>query len=183
MPDRARRVVVLAHCHLNVNTKVHGLASYEGARAEVVAPYIESGCGVIQLPCPEATYLGMARWGMTKEQYETPAYRRHCESLLLPVVDTLAVLAADDCAIEAVVGVDGSPSCGVERTCVGYRGGELGSCARAGEPGPCAGDGTPQSAAEVPGAGVFMEVFRSLLDAAGLDVQFRGVEEIPGHRG
>ena len=35
--------------------------------------------GVIQLPCPEATFLGMRRWGMTREQYDVPAFRRHSQ--------------------------------------------------------------------------------------------------------
>jgi predicted secreted protein len=74
----------------------------------------------------------MKRWGMTGEPFGTPADRRHCETLLGPVIDTLRALAEDSCAIECVVGVDGSPSCGVDRTCVGDEGGEPEDLARNG---------------------------------------------------
>ncbi len=174
MPQRARRVVVLAHCHLNVNTKVHGLADYTGVRDDVVEPYLRGGFGIVQLPCPEATFLGMRRWGMTVEQYNTPAYRRHCEAIGGPVVDTLLALAEDGCSIEAVVGVDGSPSCGVAYTCAGYTGGEIDALVA---------DGNAPKARTAAESGVFIEVFRSLLDAAGLHIPFRGVEEAPGARG
>jgi predicted secreted protein len=160
--------VVVAHCHLDVNTKVHGLADYAGARLEVIAPLLERGIGIVQLPCPEATFLGMCRWGMTREQYDVAAYRRHCERILAPTIDTLRALADDGCVIEAVVGVDGSPSCGVGRTCVGYEGGEIEALFADGAS-PVAHD------AEMPG--VFIEVLKALLDAEGLSVLFRGVDE------
>jgi predicted secreted protein len=166
MPGRSHEVVVIAHCHLDVNTKVRGLASYRGVRTEVVLPLIEQGVGIIQLPCPEATFLGMRRWGMTVEQYDTPAYRRHCREILRPVVETLVVLADDGCAIRGVLGVEGSPNCGVTTTCTGFAGGEI-------------GEGAPVQIAErTPGRGIFMDELRALLHEAGLqDVPFEGVAD------
>ncbi len=165
MPARSKNVVVLAHCHLNVMTKVRGLADYAGVRTEVVIPFIEAGTGILQLPCPEATYAGMRRWGETREQYDVRAYRRHCRRLLEPVVDAVSELVSDGCRIERVIGVEGSPSCGVHLTCAGYTGGEL--------PDHC-----PTSPAEmVPGRGVFMEEFEALLSEAGLDIPFEGIAE------
>jgi predicted secreted protein len=165
MPERSRRVAAVAHCHLNVNTKVRGLACYEGVRADVIAPLIEQGVGIVQLPCPEASFLGMKRWGMTVEQYDTPAYRRHCRKILRTTVDTLRTLADDGCAIEGVLGVEGSPSCGVETTCAGYAGGEL-------------EDAVEQQAARVVGRGVFVDELCAMLAEAGLaDIPFTGVED------
>lgn len=166
MPDRSRRVVAVAHCHLNVNTKVRGLACYAGARGDVILPLIADGVGIVQLPCPEATFLGMRRWGMTVEQYDTPAYRRHCREILRPAVDTLTALADDGCAIEGVLGVEGSPSCGVSATCAGFTGGEI-------------EDGAPnQAAARVAGQGVLVDELRAMLREAGLEaVPFAGIED------
>jgi predicted secreted protein len=165
MPERSRRVVVVAHCHLNVNTKVRGLAGYPGVRADVVAPLLAEGVGIVQLPCPEATFLGMKRWGMTVEQYDTPAYRRHCRRILRPVIDTLVALAEDGCAIESVLGVEGSPSCGVDTTCGGYAGGEL-------------EDAAAQQATRIAGRGVLIDEMRGMMDDAGLSVvPFAGVED------
>lgn len=168
MPQRYRRVAILAHCHLNVNSKVHGLADYAGARTDVVSPLIQAGIGIVQLPCPEATFLGVRRWGMTREQYDVPAYRRHCRQILGPTIDTLVALADDGCVFEGVFGVDGSPSCGVSRTCVGYQGGEIEAMFERGE--------SPRATrAEV--RGVFMDVLQELCADADIDLEFRGVDE------
>jgi predicted secreted protein len=164
MPDRSRVIALIAHCHLNVNTKVHGLASCPGARLDIVLPLIERDVGIVQLPCPEATFLGMKRWGMTVEQYDTPAYRRHCREILAPVIATASTLVADGCRIERVIGVDGSPSCGVSETCSGYCGGEIEQIL----------DGTApaQHATRAPGRGVFIQTLEVALRAA-------GIEEVP----
>lgn len=171
MPGRSREIVVLAHCHLNVNTKVHGLADYAGARGEVVLPLVQQGVGMVQLPCPEATFLGMKRWGMSVEQYDTPAYRRHCRDILAPVIDALTALVKDGCVIQSVLGVDGSPSCGVDETCTGYCGGEIEQIVEGVAPVP--------RAVRRPGRGIFMEELEAALLAAGIeDVPLIGFNEV-----
>lgn len=161
---RNGHVVVVAHCLLNVNTKVHGIAKYPAVHPEV-ARLVADGVAIVQLPCPEATYLGMKRWGMTREQYDTAAYRRHARTILGPVVDTLDELARDGCEVFEVIGADGSPSCGVDRTCFGWSGGELEQ-----------GVEVPE-ARSVAGRGVFIDEFRCLLAERGLEPTFRGVDE------
>lgn len=170
MPKRTKRSIVVAHCLLDVNTKVHGLATYPAVHPHVLALLDDPAVGLIQLPCPEATYLGMRRWGMTNEQYDTPAYREHCRRILGPTMLTLEALVADGCAIEAVIGVDGSPSCGVRESCTGYSGGEIERLLAT---------GAVPTAQRSPGPGVFMEVFSSLLEQAGIAPVFRGVDETP----
>jgi predicted secreted protein len=166
--ERARRIAVVAHCHLDVNTKVHGLADYAGARRDLIERLLASDVGLIQLPCPEATFLGMSRWGMTYEQYDTPAYRRHCRDILRPTVDTLAALTGDGCDVVAVYGVEGSPSCGVTETCRGYiAGGEI--------EGMASGDREIPRAQRTAGAGVFFEELAAMLGAAGLELRLEGV--------
>lgn len=168
MPARSRRVAVVAHCHLNACTKVHGLADYESVRTSVLDRIAAGRAGIVQLPCPEVTYLGMRRWGMTVEQYDTPAYRRHCRALLAPIVETLAALADDGCTIVGTFGVDGSPSCGVDMTCMGYGGGEIEDALRS---------ATPPVAVKAAGRGVFMQELELLLEAACLHIPFIGVTE------
>lgn len=158
---RGSKVAVVSHCLLNANAKVHGIASYASLNPEALR-LIEEGYGFVQLPCPETTFLGLKRWGMTREQYDTAAYRRHCRELLTPVVDTIEELLGDGCAVQ-VVGADGSPSCGISTTCVGWCGGEP--------------DQTVAPAQLAPGSGVLMEEFASLLGSRGLDIPFRGVDE------
>ena len=124
---RSRKVVVLCHCLLNANVKVHPLATHAGALGLIVSEFAAKGVGLFQLPCPETSFLGLRRWGMTSEQYDHPAFRRHCREILGSSLDQLEALYRDDCRLVGVVGVDGSPSCGVFTTCTGYRGGEISS--------------------------------------------------------
>jgi predicted secreted protein len=168
MPERQRRIALVAHCHLDINTKVHGLADRPAGRVELVSQLLADGIGIVQLPCPEVTYLGMSRWGMTREQYDTPAYRRHCRALIEPVVDTVAALVADGCEVVGVWGVDGSPSCGVDRTCAGYEGGEIESLIASGQ--------VPHARA-VKGRGIFFEELQGLLSEAGITPVFHGIDE------
>jgi predicted secreted protein len=162
VPKRSRRVVVVAHCILNANAKYLGGASYPGANVAVIEPYLRDGVGIVQLPCPESSFLGMSRWGMTRNQYDTVAYRRHCAEILRPTVDTLEEFSAAGYAIEGVIGVKGSPSCGVSETCEGYEGGDV--------------QGTP-SCEKVAARGVMMAVLGDLLGQRGLNIELTDVSD------
>lgn len=164
--QRSRRIVVMAHCILNSNSKVRGLSSYSGALEPVVLDYIGQGVGIIQLPCPEMTFLGLKRWGMTREQYDTAAYRKHCRKLVGPYIDQIQEYLANDYAVECIIGIDGSPSCGVNFTCTGYSGGEM-------------EDAYAQlkNLRELPGRGVMFEILAELLAERGINIPFVGIDE------
>lgn len=166
---RGRRLLVVCHCLLNANAKVFPLAGAPGAYLEVLEPFLREGIGLFQLPCPETAYLGCSRWGMTREQYDHPAFRRACAAMLGPAVDQLEALARDGCEIMAVLGMDGSPSCGVFQTCEGYGGGEPAY--------PAIHAALPAAVRFVPGEGVFVAVLRRLLADAGLTPPFWAVDE------
>jgi predicted secreted protein len=108
-------VCYLAHCLLNANAKVD-----EGARcAGIYSPVIEllrrHGCIIRQMPCPELAFAGTRRFWAVREQYDTPAFRAHCRRLASPVA---AQIRADlrQARRVVIVGIDGSPSMGVELT-------------------------------------------------------------------
>lgn len=161
---RSRKIVVLCHCLLNVNAKIAGLAHYQGALLPVVNRHLLAGTGIIQLPCPETSYLGGKRWGMSKDQYDTPFYRRHCRQLLAPHVEQLVDFHRNGCHVEAIVGVDGSPSCGVRCTCEGFCGGMI-------DP------QHPQTVRPVAGRGVFIEELMNTLDEHAISVPFDAIDE------
>jgi predicted secreted protein len=163
---------MVCHCILNANAKIHPLAQTGGVYNEVIADCLESGTGLVQLPCPELSYLGMKRWGMTKEQYDVPAFRAHCQRLLSPVIDQLRLLVEDGCTVTAVMGMDGSPNCGVRKTCTGYVGGEIASGSDL--------SGQVANLAMVDGMGVFFEELSSILTRLGIKVPFDAVNECPG---
>jgi predicted secreted protein len=113
--SRGNRVVFVCHCLLNANAKVDGLARYAACHASVMQALTESGCGLVQLPCPEFLHMGPRRWWQSKGQYDTPAYRRHCAALAEAVVDQAVMYASAGVEIVGLLGVEGSPCCGVRQ--------------------------------------------------------------------
>ncbi|MDX6628722.1 MAG: hypothetical protein QOH00_968 [Gaiellales bacterium] len=110
-----RTVCYLAHCLLNANAKVDGGARCEGVSSPVVALLREHGCTIRQMPCPELAFGGTRRFWAVREQYDTPVFRAHCKRLATPVVTQIrADLAAG--ARVLVIGIDGSPTMGIELT-------------------------------------------------------------------
>ena len=107
-------IEVVAHCLLNPLTRVKGLQPIEFRPAGFV----------IQLPCPETLYLGLDRWAVTRNQLDVPEFRRFCRSMITPYADLLEMLAKKGAGIK-IVGIAGSPSCGIITTSSGYLGGRV----------------------------------------------------------
>lgn len=162
--QRGKIIYIVCHCLLNANAKIYPLADTKGVYTNALASIIADGAGLIQLPCPETCYLGMNRWGMTKDQYDHPAFRTFCTTLLTPVLWQIQAYAKAGYTIEAVAGMDNSPNCGINTTCIGFRGGEI-SCSEI--------QNTLCNTLEtVEGKGVFMEILKEALDAEGIHPRF-----------
>lgn len=110
---RGGRVAFVAHCILNQNAKVNGFAFYSAMIFEMAQILNKHSFGMVQLPCPETTYAGAHRWWHVREQYDSPGYRRHCRKILEPILDQMEVYQREGHQL-VIVGLDGSPSCGVE---------------------------------------------------------------------
>lgn len=166
--NRKNRLVIAAHCILNVNAKIPPLAKQPGTYMEALTPYLERGAGIFQLPCPENDYLGMKRWGMTREQYDTPAFRAHCRSILTAPVNQIRNLVENGCVVEAVIGMDKSPNCGANETCIGFTGGEI-----------CDGRPAAQEAniRFIPEKGIFFQILDQMLKAHNINAPFTGISE------
>ena len=140
---RSRKVAFVAHCILNYNAKVNGLAGRESMDIEVIELLHKHGYGIAQLPCPETTYMGLRRWWHVREQYDNIGFREHCREILKPTIKLMREFKRMGYEV-IVIGVEGSPSCGVRFT---------GSSSVWG--------GKPEDPGEYPlkkGCGVFMEV-------------------------
>ena len=108
-------VCYLAHCLLNANAKVNGGARCEGISTPVVSLLREHGATIRQMPCPELAFGGTRRFWAVREQYDTPVFRAHCRRLAAPIAAQIrADLAAG--ARVVVIGIDGSPTMGIELT-------------------------------------------------------------------
>lgn len=167
---RKKKTVLLAHCFLNVNAKVEGIATETGGCTAIVSGLLQNGFGIIQLPCVEQSCFGIQRWGQVKEQLDFPGFRNKAKALLQPIVEQLVDFKQNGYEICAVIGLDGSPACGVNYTCSADDwGGEIGEGHRLPEH-----ISAPKRLAE---AGVMMEVLREMLAEAHLDVKFLAVDE------
>ena len=167
-----KRILMVSHCLLNTASKVErykepSIQAEECLRKEVLRKAIEEGVQLIQLPCPEFIMYGAKRWGHTFEQFDNPFYRQKCREILMPLMLELKEYAAqNDVCLLGVLGIDGSPSCGVKYTCRGPWGGEFSG--RNVEP-------VLKQAGLAEGPGVLMEVLMEMLEENGLKLPVEGL--------
>ena len=96
----------------NANAKVDEWAPCAGVHRGLLDLLRGRGFALRQLPCPELGFAGLNRFWQVREQYDTPAYRRHCAALAAPVAELVAADLAGGADV-VLIGVDGSPSMGV----------------------------------------------------------------------
>ena len=130
---RSGRVVLVSHCLLNENTRYLGGACRPGCVAEVVDACVAAGFGMVQMPCPEEQVWGGVLKRHLLRTYGSPVLKSgRRRRIILPVAlaytrwryrrlaRAVAAQAADyqrsGLDVAAVLGVDGSPSCGVEHS-------------------------------------------------------------------
>lgn len=166
---RKKKIILVCHCVLNSNSKVEGLSQYEGVFKEYVNIIANKGIGIIQLPCPEMIMYGIKRWGHVKEQFDNLFYRQECRRILEPIIQQIRNYVDFGYEIVGVVGIDGSPSCGVNFTCSGNFGGEIVDS--------CQIDNILDSLKEVNGSGVFIEELKKYLQEINLEIPFISINE------
>lgn len=112
---------------------------------------------MIQLPCPEFVADGLDRPPRAIEDYDTPEYRALTVRLAEEVSREVVAYGRRGVRTVALVGVEGSPSCGVAIT----------NTSRGAE-------GTGAVSVRTAGSGVFVEELRRLIEPHG--VRFVGVD-------
>lgn len=166
---RNKKIILLCHCILNCNAKVEGCSLYKGAMPEITKAIIDSGMGMLQLPCPEMTMYGIKRWGHVKDQFDTPYYRRHCREILLPYIEQMQDYMSNGYEIAGLLGIDGSPSCGINKTCTGKWGGEFSENSNL--------EATLNSIEIIESKGVFTEEITKLFRDNNIIIPFIGIDE------
>lgn len=131
--ERGKKVIFLSHCILNENTRYLGGAFARGAVAGLVGDIVQRGFGIVQMPCPEQLIWGgvLKRYlwfSLRSKSFLTRilkklcyllfiAYTRHAyRRLAKKVAREMADYQRNGFEIIGAVGVDGSPSCGVQTT-------------------------------------------------------------------
>ena len=109
--QRNRQILLVSHCIINQNTVIENEARAEGAILSATEWAMKEGFGIVQLPCPEFTFLGLNRPPMTYEEYNTPEYRKHCREILTPVLNQAMEYLKHGYELAGVLGIQSSPSC------------------------------------------------------------------------
>lgn len=151
---RARKVIFVSHCWLNINTRFPEGSAFEGANVPLVKTLLDSGLGIIQMPCPEYECLGLEKWqyGELNSDDLRACFRKHAQVVVNQIKDYRAL----GFEIVGVLGMDPSPSCGVG-TAKG-KGTML---------------GTSRDTSEKPESGIFIEEMQQLLASEGIqDINF-----------
>ena len=121
-----KKIIFVSYCILNTSSKVVmyntlEMEKEENARKSFLKYCIDNDIQIIQLPCPEFTLYGSKRWGHVSNQFDNPFFRKHCRTILMPIIDQLKEYLNNNESFEVlgIMGINGSPSCGVEFTCSG----------------------------------------------------------------
>jgi predicted secreted protein len=111
---RSRRVVFLAHCFLNMNTRFPGGAEFAGANIPLVELLLQAGVGIVQMPCPEFQCLGLekSQWAAVPAEEMRGRFREVVEG----VADQIRQYQELGYDITGIIGMNPSPSCGVEES-------------------------------------------------------------------
>ena len=160
---RSKRIVLVAHCVLNQNAKIDRCAHYPGAMREVARVLLDSDVGIVQMPCPELVCLGLDRQAnrgaaATVESEDTRVALRMsegaagvaCGDMAAGLVQQAKDYRKHGFEIVGVVGINGSPTCGVETTW--------------------------RSDREARGPGVFIQKLAEGLEAEGIPIAMRGIK-------
>lgn len=166
---RAKKIVLISHCYLNVNAKIEGIALNSSVFKELIDLLIKNDYGIIQLPCVEQHVCGIKRWSQVSNQLDNPHYRNECRKLLEPIVEQVLDFQNNGYKIGGVIGVNGSPSCGVDYTCVGDFCGEFSE--------ECKFQDKLQSVKMENKYGIMMEELKKLFIKNNLNINFIAIDE------
>lgn len=172
--NKNKKIIIICHCLINSNSKVYNFGivkeDFEQRKKDLINLFINNNIGIIQLPCPELTCYGCNRWGHVKEQFDTPHFRKTCKTLLENYVDQIEDYIKNDFSILGVIGINGSPSCGVDKTCSGKWYGELSSNENL--------SNMLSSLTVVDEAGVFIEELISIFKTKNIKIPILGLDSM-----
>ncbi len=147
---RSYKVIFVAHCALNQNARMIYCADFP-ARFEQLNGFLgERQVGIVQMPCPELYCLGLGRDDV-RPGLEHPQGMKRLARLIDDLVYTIREYLFQEFRVIAILGKEGSPSCGVTETWLDDR--------------------------HQPGEGVFIRELKKRLAAEKLDIPVRGVAD------
>ena len=163
--QRSKKIVLVSHCILNQNSISDGTADFPGTNASVVKLLMESNVGIIQLPCPELSCLGLDRGDVhggerdviventrIRHQMETEHSAEIIRRLVDQIIFQIKEYIRNGFSIIGIIGINRSPSCGVQTT--------------------------SKNNQEVIGEGVFMERLKQALEKNDIRIDMIGIKAL-----
>lgn len=167
--NRSKKIAIISHCIINQNSVVKG----EYKDINIFFPFIkklfEENIGILQLPCPETECYGLRRWGHVKEQFDNCGYRKYVEKIVNSFVDIIKEYINNGYEIVGIYGISGSPSCGVNLTCSANWEGEISLYKDK--------EDIVSRVKMINESGIFMEIFKSVLDKNKINIPFYDVDD------
>ncbi len=111
-----KNIILVSHCLLNELAVVKNDAGRKD-NLSLIKNLMKMNVGIYQLPCPENRMYSPNRLGSVYEQFDNNFYRKTSRDLLSPIVNEIEDYIKDGVSFLGVIGIDGSPSCGVGLTC------------------------------------------------------------------
>ena len=168
-----KKILLVSHCMMNTASKLKSFKatdekSEDKLRKEIVKTAMDNDIQLLQLPCPEFLQYGYRRWGHTYDQFNNVFFRERCREMLTPIILQVKEYLEnpEEFEIVGILGIDGSPSCGVKYTCRAAWGGEFSGR-----------DVTDvlHSCHLEEGSGVLMETLKKMLDEEGITLKMDGL--------
>ncbi|MEG1447844.1 MAG: 2-thiouracil desulfurase family protein [Oscillospiraceae bacterium] len=163
-------IYIVSHCVLNIGSKVKHVTNEdyereENSRKRFLEKIISSGGQLIQLPCPEFLLLGAKRNGHARCQFDNPFFKQMSRDILKPYIMQIEeyIQNSSEYNICGIVGINGSPSCGIDFSYDAY---------------------SPEGEAEISqtkkpfsnqSKGVFMEILEQMLNEKGIEIEFLAI--------
>jgi len=131
--ERSRRIIFVAHCILNENTRYLGGAFRRGCIDEIVDEIQKQGIGMVQMKCPEQkVWGGVLKESMWKPVGSKNTFRYRLTKVFFPlfiwntkrayrqiakeVIEEITDYRESGFEVVGIMGIAGSPSCGVNMT-------------------------------------------------------------------
>lgn len=114
---RNKSILIVANCILNPHAQVYSKNRENLDLKELLDWVYENQIGIMQLPCPETYIYGLRRWGHVREQFNNKFFKKTSKKILKPFLSQLIEYVNNGYKIIGILGVNGSPSCGIDFSC------------------------------------------------------------------
>ena len=152
MMNRSKRCVFVSFCYFAQGIRASGIVrKFPATVTPLISMLMENNINIFQMPCPELEYDSLQRQPHGKSFYDKPTNRIICRKISEVVADQMAMLIKGGYRIEAIIGIDRSPSCAVNIISAGQRKGSI------------------------TGKGIFIEELNKVLNKRGIKIPFFGI--------